>query len=72
VYVVKEDQTVDMRNVVPGPIEGDNASVESGLEAGETVVIDGVDKLQQGSKVEARIIGQGSKGKGSGNTGATR
>ncbi len=56
VYVVKEDQTVEMRNIVVGPVEGDSASVESGLQAGETVVIDGVDKLQQGSKVEARIV----------------
>jgi multidrug efflux system membrane fusion protein len=57
VYVVLADETVEMRNVVPGPVEGDNASVESGLKPGETVVIDGVDKLQQGSKVEARVLG---------------
>ncbi|HLK62238.1 MAG TPA: MdtA/MuxA family multidrug efflux RND transporter periplasmic adaptor subunit [Bryobacteraceae bacterium] len=69
VYVVREDQTVDMRNVVPGPIEGDNASVDSGLKAGETVVIDGVDKLQQGAKVEARIIGQVPKPSAGQNTG---
>src|SRR5262249_17982536 len=60
VYVVKEDQTVEMRTVVPGPVDGDNASVESGLKSGESVVIDGVDKLQQGSKVEARVVGAGS------------
>jgi multidrug efflux system membrane fusion protein len=64
VYVVKDDQTVEMRTVVPGPVEGDNASVESGLKAGEIVVIDGVDKLQQGSKVEARVVGGASKAKG--------
>ena len=57
VYVVNDDQSVEMRNVVPGPVEGDNASIDSGLKAGEVVVIDGVDKLQQGSKVEARILG---------------
>jgi multidrug efflux system membrane fusion protein len=64
VYVVKDDQTVEMRTVVPGPVEGDNASVESGLKPGELVVIDGVDKLQQGSKVEARVVGEASKAKG--------
>lgn len=69
VYVVKDDQTVEMRNVVPGPVEGDNASVESGLKAGEIVVIDGVDKLQQGSKVEARVVGEASKTGGNRKTG---
>ena len=63
VYVIQEDQTVEMRTIVPGPVEGDDASVESGLAPGEVVVIDGVDKLQQGTKVEARVVG-GSKGKG--------
>jgi multidrug efflux system membrane fusion protein len=63
VYVVNADQTVEMRTVTPGPVEGDNASVDSGLKAGEIVVIDGVDKLQQGSKVEARIVGDAAKGK---------
>lgn len=62
VYVVKDDQTVEMRNIVPGPVEGDNSSVDSGLKPGEIVVIDGVDKLQQGSKVEARVIDGPTKG----------
>lgn len=57
VYVVNSDQTVAMRNVVPGAVEGDDASVDSGLQAGEIVVVDGVDKLQQGTRVEARITG---------------
>jgi membrane fusion protein, multidrug efflux system len=54
VYVVGKDSTVEMRTVVQGPVEADTASVESGLKAGETVVIDGVDKLQQGTLIEAR------------------
>jgi multidrug efflux system membrane fusion protein len=57
VYVVKEDQTAEMRVVTPGPVEGDNAAIDKGLQAGEVVVIDGVDKLQQGTRVEARIAG---------------
>jgi len=61
VYVVNDDQTAAMRTVVPGAVEGDNASVESGLQAGETVVVDGVDKLQPGTKVDARITGGASK-----------
>ena len=56
VYVVKqEDNTVEMRNVTPGVSEGDSVAVDSGLQSGELVVVDGVDKLQQGAKVEVRI-----------------
>jgi multidrug efflux system membrane fusion protein len=63
VFVVKDDQTVEMRTIVAGVSEGDDTSVESGLQPGEVVVIDGVDKLQQGSRVEARVLGP-SKGAG--------
>jgi len=55
VYVVKADQTVEVRQVTIGFTEGNDASVETGLSAGEPVVVDGVDKLQSGSKV--RIAG---------------
>ncbi len=53
VYVVKVDQTVEVRPVTVGATEGDEAAIESGLTNGEQVVIDGVDKLQAGSKVQA-------------------
>lgn len=62
VYVVKDDNTVEVRNVTVGITEGDNVSVEQGLEAGERLVIDGIDKLQQGSKVIVRMVGPGSHG----------
>ena len=51
VYVVKPDNTVDMRNVLLGPAEGEVTAIESGLAPGDVVVTDGVDKLQPGSKV---------------------
>jgi membrane fusion protein, multidrug efflux system len=57
VYVVKADQTVDVRPVTVGPSSNDNASIEAGLSAGETVVVDGVDKLRAGSKVQVRKAG---------------
>jgi len=57
VYVVKDDSTVEMRNIVLGPTEGDAAAVDSGLAPGEVVVIEGVDKLQRGMKVAARLAG---------------
>jgi len=51
VYVVKSDQTVEIRNVDVQRTEGDDTSIRSGISAGETVVIDGVDKLQSGTRV---------------------
>jgi multidrug efflux system membrane fusion protein len=52
VYVVKEDQSVTMRQVKPGPTEAEMTVIESGLAAGERVVIDGVDRLREGAKVQ--------------------
>jgi len=52
VYVVKEDQTADVRPVTVGTIEASQASVDTGLSEGERVVVDGVDKLRAGSKVK--------------------
>jgi multidrug efflux system membrane fusion protein len=51
VFVVRPDSTVEMRNIVPGPVERGTASVDEGLTPGEEVVTEGVDKLQQGTKV---------------------
>jgi len=51
VFVVDEDDTVRTRNVVTGTIEAGMASIDRGLSPGETVVIEGVDKLQHGAKV---------------------
>jgi multidrug efflux system membrane fusion protein len=62
VYVVKPDNSVEVRNIVQGITEGDEASVEKGLDADEKVVIDGIDKLQQGTKVTVRMAGAGSRG----------
>jgi multidrug efflux system membrane fusion protein len=54
VYLVKEDQTAALRPVVLGVTQEGNASVTSGLSAGELVVVDGADRLRDGSKVEVK------------------
>jgi multidrug efflux system membrane fusion protein len=51
VFVVKSDRTVETRNVVVGPIVEDVAEIDKGLSAKETVVTEGVDKLQSGMRV---------------------
>ena len=56
VYVVKPDNTVAQRGVTVGATEGDLSSITSGLAQDETVVTDGVDKLQPGAKVNAHIV----------------
>ena len=50
-YVIKPDQTVEMRPVKVGQIDQGEALVEDGLTPDETVVVDGQYKLQPGSKV---------------------
>jgi multidrug efflux system membrane fusion protein len=55
VYVVKADSTVTVRPIVIGTTEGDDSEVTSGLAPGEVVVMTGVDKLQEGSKVKAQV-----------------
>jgi membrane fusion protein, multidrug efflux system len=54
VYVVKPDQTVEMRSVTVGASQGDVIAIDKGLSTGDLVVTDGVDKLQQGSHVSVQ------------------
>lgn len=61
VYVVKSDETVELREVEIGPTEGDETSIERGLAPSEMVVTDGVDKLQPGAKVSPRQRGAEAK-----------
>ena len=55
VYVVKPDSTVTVRPITIGTTEGNDSEVTSGLAPGEVVVMTGVDKLQEGSKVAAQL-----------------
>jgi len=66
VYMVKEDQTVTVGWVKLGPSEGDSVSIEEGLSPGELVVVEGAEKLREGSKVEVQKQGPDSSTKGNG------
>jgi multidrug efflux system membrane fusion protein len=57
VYAIKPDHTVESRNVVVGLTEGDDTVVQKGVAAGDLVVIDGVDKLRPGMKVDVSVAG---------------
>jgi multidrug efflux system membrane fusion protein len=54
IYVVKSDSTIDLRDVEVGQTEGDRTAIVSGVQPGEVVVIEGVDKLLKGTKVAPR------------------
>jgi multidrug efflux system membrane fusion protein len=54
VYVVKGDQTVGVRAVTVGVAHGEESSIETGLSPDELVVIDGTEKLREGTRVEVR------------------
>ncbi|MDP5008540.1 MAG: MdtA/MuxA family multidrug efflux RND transporter periplasmic adaptor subunit [Glaciimonas sp.] len=59
VYVVKDDKTVTVRDIKTGPIEGELTAIESGIQVGDTIVVDGIDKLREGAKVEPIKHGPG-------------
>ena len=65
VYVVKPDSMVTVRQITIGTTEGDNSEVTSGLTPGEVVVMTGVDKLQEGTKVNAQIPSSNGTGSSS-------
>jgi multidrug efflux system membrane fusion protein len=52
VYVVKQDNTVELRPVTPGRAFGRRFVIESGLAPGETVVTDGHLRLSPGARVQ--------------------
>jgi multidrug efflux system membrane fusion protein len=51
VYLVNPDHTVSVHKVKLGPSDGTNTAILSGLIVGDTVVIDGTDRLNDGAKI---------------------
>lgn len=51
------EQSVDLRQVQTGATEADRTIVTSGLEPGDVVVIDGLDKLHPGAKISMKKAG---------------
>jgi multidrug efflux system membrane fusion protein len=59
VYAVRDDDSVTVRSVKVGLTEGNDVSIDEGLQAGEKVVVDGAEKLTEGMKVSLRQPGKG-------------
>src|SRR5271170_543405 len=51
VYLANSDNTVSVHKVTLGPSDGINTAILSGLAVGDTVVIDGTDRLSDGAKI---------------------
>jgi multidrug efflux system membrane fusion protein len=55
VYVAKADKTVELRAVSLGPTEGGVTAVREGVAAGDALIVDGADKVQERSRVEPTV-----------------
>jgi multidrug efflux system membrane fusion protein len=64
VYVIKDDRTATVRPITVGEILEGEASINMGLSPGELVVVDGAERLREGSRVELRARGGGTSPKG--------
>jgi membrane fusion protein, multidrug efflux system len=64
VFAVGADNTVKVRNLTVAETNGNVTGISKGLSAGEVVVTDGQDKLQDGSKVEPRTAPSGAASSG--------
>jgi len=51
VYIARPDNTVTVRQVTPGPTQGDRVAITAGVADGESVVVDGMDRLREGAKI---------------------
>lgn len=51
VYVVTAEKTASLRKVQLGPVTGDRVVITTGLKEGDSIVIDGADKLRDGAPV---------------------
>ena len=51
-YVVNEQSTVNVRKLKVGASDGENSVILDGLKAGDRLVLEGTDRLREGTKVE--------------------
>lgn len=55
VFLVKNNQTVTIRRITVGTTEGTETEITSGIAPGDVLVMTGVDKLEEGSKVAVEM-----------------
>ena len=62
VYVVKPNRTVAVQKVTLGPTDGQRVAIMSGLQPGDSVVLDGTDRLRDGARVAVASAGGSQQG----------
>jgi membrane fusion protein, multidrug efflux system len=72
VYVVSNGDTVKIQTVTVAQTTGNEVGISKGLDGGDTVVIDGADKLQDGSKVVTSTSPTGTAGETTAQTPAAK
>jgi len=55
VFVVKADNTVDVRPVILGPLDGGLRVIREGLMPGDQVIVDGLQRARVGAKVTPKM-----------------
>ena len=65
VYVVGPDKKVSAKTVTLGATEGERVAVLTGISVGDTVVVDGADRLKEGMEVDPQFPSQAPGGAGS-------
>jgi multidrug efflux system membrane fusion protein len=68
VYVIGNEDQVSLRTVTTGVVNKDFTAVTAGLTLGERVVIDGLDRLKDGSKVQVIVPSDGATSEPSGSS----
>jgi multidrug efflux system membrane fusion protein len=66
VYVIKPDNTAQLRTIKPGVADGNTQAVQ-GVQPNEVVAVSGFDRLQDGAKVAVRTGRRGGNGNGGSN-----
>jgi membrane fusion protein, multidrug efflux system len=56
VYKIGDDSTVSVQQITTGPTDGSMTAVNSGLAAGDRVVVDGADRLRGGLRVNISTL----------------
>jgi multidrug efflux system membrane fusion protein len=64
VYVVRADRTAAVRPLTVDEVQEGEASIKAGLSPGEFVVVDGADRLREGTRVELKAQSGGAAERG--------
>ena len=60
-YIVTAGNSIEVREVTPGPVVDNMIVIESGLEGGETIVVEGLQKVRSGMAVDPKPLSSAEK-----------